>query len=572
MCPPPSPRREVVAVLILTAIGAVLRLWSPGQIGLQHFDEGIYALSGLWMLTPGGLPAIDPMVINYAPPGLPILIGLSYVFVGVSDIAAILPALACGIATIPVAGWIGRRTFGPGAGAAAAAFVALSGPHVAFSRMAMTDVPFLLAWLVCLGLGARFLERPGLWRALALGLGVGVAQNFKYNGWLGGIVVGLVAGIELLSYARRDRVQAVRTFGFGAVAALTAALLYWPWYTFVENHGGYSRLVEHHRSYMGGLSQWYPHWKAQMAQAIALSGGPLWLVSAWSLAWLGCAYVVLGPTLSAHRSRVGLSRYRFSLPIGMAIFVCLPDFPWWAGLAGCYWFLSDERPALRILGTSWLLLSILTPFYHPYARLMLPLEAVGWLVMAALVRELAVTSRLAAEVGSTGNEKTMWYGVRARGVVGLLCLALAAWQGLVLTRRASARSDLLAPTDGLRSVVTYLGPELTRTPTPRILMLGRPPLRFYFATKVGVPVQSVENLDELLRTCLPGDIAILDGALLRQEGDANAIVTKVAERWRPIVTLPLPLSPPTLLDINPGAAYGDDDEAGMTSVLVLSPQ
>ena len=116
----------------------------------------------------------------------------------------------------------------------------------------------------------------------------------------------------------------------------------------------------------------------------------------------------------------------------------LPDFPWWAGLAGCYWFLCDERPAPRLLGTAWLLLSILTPFYHPYARLLLPLQAIGWLVMAALVRELAVTSRIATEVGSTGIAKPRWYGLRTRGVVALLCLALAAWQGLVLTRRASA--------------------------------------------------------------------------------------------------------------------------------------
>ena len=84
-------------------------------------------------------------------------------------------------------------------------------------------------------------------------------------------------------------------------------------------------------------------------------------------------------------------------------------------------------------------------------------------------------------------------------------------------------------------------------------------------------MQSVENLDDLLRACLPGDIAILDGALLRQEGDANAIVVKVGERWRPLATIPVALGPPTLLDINPGAAYGDDADGGLITVLVLSP-
>src|SRR5262249_41426911 len=114
-------RREAVAVLVMTLAGAALRLWSVGRLGLTHFDEGIYALSGLWALSPRGLSDLDPLVIPYAPPGLPILIGLAYAVLGASDLSAIAVSLACGILTIPAAAWIGLRTFGPGAGAAAAA-------------------------------------------------------------------------------------------------------------------------------------------------------------------------------------------------------------------------------------------------------------------------------------------------------------------------------------------------------------------------------------------------------------------------------------------------------------------
>ena len=129
---------------------------------LTHFDEGIYAFSGLWIVSKGGVLDLDPAVIAYAPPGFPILVGLSYGVFGVSDYAAIVVATLAGTATIPVVGWLGRRTFGPGAGAAAATFAALAMAHVAFSRKALTDAPFLLAWLVAIGMGGRFLERPGL--------------------------------------------------------------------------------------------------------------------------------------------------------------------------------------------------------------------------------------------------------------------------------------------------------------------------------------------------------------------------------------------------------------------------
>ena len=39
----------------LTVAGGLLRLWSLGRLGLVHFDEGIYAMAGTWVLSPRGL-------------------------------------------------------------------------------------------------------------------------------------------------------------------------------------------------------------------------------------------------------------------------------------------------------------------------------------------------------------------------------------------------------------------------------------------------------------------------------------------------------------------------------------
>ena len=64
--------------------------------------------------------------------------------------------------------------------------------------MALTDASFLLFWLVAIAMGQRFLERPNPARAVSLGLAVGLAQLFKYNGWISGAIVVATAVIWLL--------------------------------------------------------------------------------------------------------------------------------------------------------------------------------------------------------------------------------------------------------------------------------------------------------------------------------------------------------------------------------------
>ena len=54
-----SHRREILVIVLMTMIGGLIRIWSPGHLGLVHFDEGIYALAGLWPVLPGGFWGID---------------------------------------------------------------------------------------------------------------------------------------------------------------------------------------------------------------------------------------------------------------------------------------------------------------------------------------------------------------------------------------------------------------------------------------------------------------------------------------------------------------------------------
>src|SRR3954470_3338494 len=116
--------REVLIVLILTLVGGMIRLWGLGRLGLTHFDEGIYAIAGLWAVSPRSLAGLDPTVISYAPGGFPFLVGLACPGRGVSHIAPILPPILPGTSTIPAVAFLAHRTFGPGAGAPAAAMTA----------------------------------------------------------------------------------------------------------------------------------------------------------------------------------------------------------------------------------------------------------------------------------------------------------------------------------------------------------------------------------------------------------------------------------------------------------------
>jgi 4-amino-4-deoxy-L-arabinose transferase-like glycosyltransferase len=535
-----STAREWLVIAVLTLAGAVLRVWEFPQLGLEHFDEGIYAFAGLWSVARHGLFDLDPGVIAYAPPGFPILVGLAYVLFGVSDHAAIAVSVAAGIATIPVVGWLGRKAFGPGAGAAAATFAALSMAHVAFSRKALTDTSFLLAWLIAIGMAMRFLERPGFLRALALGLAVGVAQNFKYNGWLAGaIVVVAAASGAAFRQEQRERGPLLRTFGWGLAAAVMAALVYAPWYAFVAAHGGYADLLRHQRSYLGS-GTWSENWTLQLGQAFALSGQ--WRASAMTglIAWL--AYLT--------KNRGWPPWWQFSAGAGLlTLFGAFPGyFPWWLGLGWTPWLLIHANPSFRVLGGWWLVTSALTPLYHPYARLWLPLHALGWLLtagFAAVVPSLPMSgSRLPV----------------ALAVTGAACGATAVMHVTTREPQSVQWSEVLEPVAGLRQFAWHTLPLSIREQGATLRLYARRPLAFYLSLGRPYPFQLEPTLERAIEEKPAGSWGVIDELM---PGDYPFDV------W-PIAVVRVGLDPITALDHKPWRAFTGIDRPGC-NVILLPP-
>jgi dolichyl-phosphate-mannose-protein mannosyltransferase len=546
---------ENLVVCVITLIGAVVRCWSPGRLGLVHFDEGIYATAGLWSLSPGGLQAFDPTVIAYAPPGFPFLVGLSYLVFGMRDLAAIAVSIAAGTLTIPVAAWLSRRTFGPGAGAVAAAFTALSGPHIAFSRMALTDASFLLCWLVAIGMGQRFVEQPNPLRAVALGLAVGLAQLFKYNGWLTGAIVLASVVVWLLFHPREWRTRSTAaTWGWGVVAAAVAALSYWPWFRFVDSHGGYQALLAHQRSYLGGLSSWPAHWSLQLAQERALSGNPIWIIGAGLLA--AVAMVISTGDLTAEPRRL----VRLVLEIaGLSALCSIRGASWWITLVWTWFALDKSRglwtldksrglwtKSLAVVAIGWTTLSALTPFYHPYARLWLPVEAFAWLslggVFVSIRSNVEVADRGRRWDFSPASDRLPWFTV--------LCVLLAAVAAFL--QSGQNWLPVLAPSDTLRQASHTIQVDLPAN-TKALSAFARPPLLFYAASDK-VALYRFPDLAQMLGPRNPTSWALLDLALTRQHQIPEQDLDRMLAPWTVVREIDTSLNGPTLLDIDPAAA------------------
>jgi 4-amino-4-deoxy-L-arabinose transferase-like glycosyltransferase len=542
----PTRRREWSAIATATLFGAVIRLWDFPGLGLVHFDEGIYALGGLWVESPEGLLGISTETIPYSPPLYPILVGLAYLVLGRGDYAAILPALLAGIATIPALGWLGRRTFGPGAGAAASGLLSLYGPQIAFSRMALTDSTFLLAWVIAIGLGMRFLERPGFARAVAFGLAVGVAQNAKYNGVLSGLAVAIAAATGL---ARSDRRRAIASIAWGVLALAVALVAYLPWYAFVEAHFGYASLVRHHRGYLSGVERWPDHWRVQMAQAVALSG-QLWRdvgmgALAWPLAWVGASYARNGARLAASMGRLAWGWWAVGLGLGACALGILPMAPWWVALALLPTLLVSREPSSRVVGAWWAILAVLTPFYHPYARLMLPLEAAGLLVLA----------RFAAQDVRAGSEAEGAPGRPLRHVpvaAGLLMAAATVVLGMPESR---PWPGLLARSDGLRLAVDRVIAEAAeaRTPPSGLRTLVRPSALFYLALRYPSRLTREADLAGLRMPRLPGAWVLVDEEVASFSGGPRL---SDDPSWRRVLQAEFATNIPTRLDRAPASALG----------------
>lgn len=541
-------RRFWVLIGQAMCAGLLLRLDLTQQLGLNQFDEGVYAFSAGWIFDRQGLAGIDPVLIPYAPPGFSVLVGLMSLLIGLSDQACFLVSALAGTLTIPVVAVVARRIFGNRAAVVSAWCICCSGPHIAFSRSGLTDASFLLVWSVGCIAALDFLDRPGWRSASKMGLLVGLAQEFKYNGWLlGGLVLATSATCLFRPPPDRPRLF-TRLLGRGLLGVVVASIVVLPWYSFVENHGGYAGLLAHQRSYLGGFNGWWPHLRDQADQAVALAG-PAWLSLSGALA-MATAQACTATTWPLRPDRALFGSWfaagAASLVLGAAPATSVLLF------ISLNWRTQDI--GRRFILVSGAVLFVLTPFYHPYARLWLPFELVHWLVFGDLIGRIAVP-------------QAFWNGERPQidrsQVIASAAgaLILFAWgPGFPLARPGPiGHSGLFAPSDSLRHMADDVVRQVPAD-VKEVQTLIRPALSYYLIGRIAVRPRP--DWEALMQDSGPGSWALVDSTILREgQGGTGPLVlgdpgASLQSTWEVVAQFDAANSLVATLDLDPSARSG----------------
>lgn len=298
-------RTDLGIGLLLVVLAAALRFWQLDSLGLTHFDEGSYAMTGRWLATCGR----DGWFFQsgHAPGLFPTLVGMCFLLFGVQDYAAIGVSAFTGSLTVAVIYAMGRCWFGRTAGVLAALFLVTAEYHLIYSRLALTDATFtLLFWASLGGLFMGIQEHRRRW-FLSGGVLTGLCWNTKYHGFFPLVIAGAwLCAQAVYRLSRRQQPVAAKELwrDFGLSAAI-AGLLYLPWLLFVQFSVGYGAIFQGQMAHSFGQSGLLV--TSPQTLYFYLSH---WLSPALLLAALAGATAVL-----LHRDRSG-----FFLLLGLALF------------------------------------------------------------------------------------------------------------------------------------------------------------------------------------------------------------------------------------------------------------
>ncbi len=491
---------------VLTALGMALRTWHFGDAALSHFDEGVYAFTGLGLADPSQPFRMFPDQQKFSPPVYVALIALFNLF-GVDPARSPLVVNAVmGGLTIPVVWWVSRRWFGPATAAAAATLVALSEFHIILTRSALTDVTFALVFLIALAAMLHALDRLTWRAAVVAGVCVGLAWNTKYHGWFVLVVAAMVIGgrWKLQGAGNQWFAQAVRMW---SVAAAVALLCYLPWALFIQTQPGSSTGWASYFATMLRLD-WFGNFWRHVQQQHYLEGP-------WSRASVPLALLAAQLVRAARGAAPG---------------------PWWAGLAAgaggllagssgvaaalAAWCLGKRwRAGMR--GPDWLMAAVIVlwvvmaPVYHPYFRLLLPFALVTYVLAGSVL---------------AGDKDAMTPVGHPHFPIVVSALA-AVLTGVIATRRADP-SDPWRPMPTLASTAESLHRRIP--PGVPVRVMGEPALAFHLQ-RLGHPAYRRTYLDSLDDGEDP--VYLVTGIYLRRSPQPRERFNERKDRMEPLARI-----------------------------------
>lgn len=462
---------EAALLAVVFLAGVLLRVGVISRQAVEHFDEGIYS-SVLWY--DGAWGESWPSRALYAPPLLSGLISAIGWFSPLKPWAPFLPSIVLGSATIIALWWLVRSWFGAAAGLFAAAVIAGSDYHVLLSRMALTDVPCLLFMISAVGTGVRGIDRSCSKSMTLAGLFTGLAWWCKYTGWL---PIAIVSSGSVLWWVLggRRQVALTRLIAMNALMTGVAAAVWAPWLWALQSEGGYLAVAANHRGYVSGFANWQKCLTTQLAiqftldgfpaavsmgSGLLIAGGHRWMVarrSTWnSAADPGVAgYPPYGTLVrfvlaAVACTTISLAIWTPLLLLLIAVGGMIGIFLWpvlsrqWAQAHGDTEGRPEQAPAALAVGerhvapavdpllglttsVAWATgLLVVTPLYHPYPRLMLPLMTGVWVCAAGGVgwwieANLGVARRTGRSTGVAAAP-----GFSTTGLLGVLLVIAVA--------------------------------------------------------------------------------------------------------------------------------------------------
>lgn len=221
----PGPvRGEWRLILGVALLGGLLFGYRLGAPGLMDPDEGRYAeiAREMLLLKDWIIPHLNLLPYLEKPPLVYWLTALSFKVLGLSELAARLPAAVSALGGVFLAYGLGRAFWGPRVGFLSALILATCGGYVALGRLIILDMPLTLFFNLGVGLGYLALsrERPRLWLWAYLALALGVLTK-------GPVVLVLAAGIWASWCGLQGRPLIRSWLRPGGVALLAAVSLPW---------------------------------------------------------------------------------------------------------------------------------------------------------------------------------------------------------------------------------------------------------------------------------------------------------------------------------------------------------
>lgn len=481
-------RRESALICFLLLLACAFRAWGVSGLGLVHFDEGVYAISGMWTTIPNA--HLYEKQLLFSPPLFFSLVGGSYWIAGeVSDKAAILVSVIVGAMTVVLVWWVTKRWFGSSAALAAAGLVALSDFHIAYSRMVLTDVTFSFFYLLSLALLAATLETGRIRWAILAGLSVGAAWNTKYHGWFLLLLIMMVLAARMF-LGQQERLPWKRLMWCLTVTAAVAVACYLPWVAYVESQlGGYVSLMRYQKGFLSlnwprnlwlqaEMQSYMDGWLSRIAPAAAFllawavrrtplqrDSGLLILISALLLA----SGIVLGGSATV----VALGLLAIPLLVQHRTFL-----------------------GLLLLGSLGLFF-LVAPLYRPYPRLLLP-----WVLCATIVAGVAIG--WIVDNGMTGRGR-QWLERATRqvrwlifGATVILVAALTLFRGFPPAPRTWMATDSVR--EAVNSMVLLLPKDST------VFVHGAPEVAFYLllADRKAIPIDDPIDHQRIVDRFHPG--------------------------------------------------------------------